>query len=210
MPLMHAVVYLSGRVLKNALKNRFMSPPLVISNILDDCLGDKSFLCESSHKVWYGSRELLHLISLNLFYNMTMECSKHPDATFSPKGKCRECNREYQAKWYRANTDVHKARVRGQNKKRDAIRRQYVWDYLLAHPCVECAETDPVVLTFDHIDRSTKKYAVSQMTGYTMPAVKKEIEKCRVLCANCHMRHTAKQLGYWVGEYPDRESNPLT
>jgi hypothetical protein len=199
MPFMHAVVYLSGRVLKNALKNRFMSPPLVVSNILDDCLGDKSFLCESSHKVWYGSRELLHLISLNLFYNTTMECNKHPEATFSPKGKCRECNREYQAKWYSENRDKQKTRVREKNNKYNTQKREYVWNYMLEHPCVECGETDPRVLTFDHVDPADKKYTIASMRSYPLTSVKREIAKCRVLCANCHMRHTYSQRGWWTG-----------
>lgn len=139
-----------------------------------------------------------------------MTCTKHPEATFSPKGKCRECNREYQAKWYSENRDKHIKRVMQQNTKRDDVRRKYVWDYLLEHPCVECGEADPRVLTFDHVDRSEKKYTIASMRGHCLPAIKREIAKCRVMCFNCHMRHTYEQMGWWTGEYPARESNPLT
>lgn len=68
---------------------------------------------------------------------------------------------------------------------------------LLAHPCVDCGETDPVVLEFDH--RSDKSDNIGSMLrhGTSTETMEREIAKCDVRCANCHRRKTAKQFGWW-------------
>jgi hypothetical protein len=73
-------------------------------------------------------------------------------------------------------------------------KRQYVTDYLLAHPCVDCGEKDIIVLEFDHV-RGDKKYNVSNliMQSYGLNTLITEIEKCEVRCANCHRRITHKR-----------------
>lgn len=75
--------------------------------------------------------------------------------------------------------------------------REYVWSYLELHPCIDCGETDPVVLEFDHI--SEKTIAVSHMNqiGADIDKVQMEIDKCVVRCANCHRRKTSVQFGWY-------------
>ena len=48
-------------------------------------------------------------------------------------------------------------------------------------------------LHFDHIDPSIKFKIISRMNNYSMEALKNEMRKCRVLCANCHAAHTEYQ-----------------
>jgi 5-methylcytosine-specific restriction endonuclease McrA len=71
--------------------------------------------------------------------------------------------------------------------------------YLSDKCCVICGESDVVVLEMDHIDPRTKLFSISQAVklGYSWETILKELEKCRVLCANCHKRHTAKQFGWY-------------
>ena len=91
------------------------------------------------------------------------------------------------------------ANLEYQLEHRKETRKQLV-EYLKAHPCVVCGESDPVVLQFDHIDPSTKKASVSRLMSGTRKweTILKEIEKCQVLCANCHARKTYSQLSYWA------------
>ena len=59
-----------------------------------------------------------------------------------------------------------------------------------------CGEDDFDVLDFDHIGEKYK--GISRlMLDENLEAIKKELVKCQVLCANCHRRKTAKQLGYY-------------
>ena len=60
--------------------------------------------------------------------------------------------------------------------------------------CLDCGENNPIVLDFDHIHN--KKYNVSRMIhdGFSWAAIKKEIAKCEVVCANCHRIRTHNRL----------------
>jgi hypothetical protein len=69
--------------------------------------------------------------------------------------------------------------------------------YLRQHPCVDCGESDPVVLDFDHRDASLKRATVSVLIWATSWAVvEQEMARCDVRCANCHRRRTAVQIGW--------------
>jgi hypothetical protein len=60
--------------------------------------------------------------------------------------------------------------------------------------CKICGEDDPVVLEFHHRDRATKntslvtKEGKLQFSRLSFDNLFTEIEKCDVLCANCHRR----------------------
>lgn len=56
--------------------------------------------------------------------------------------------------------------------------------------CADCSENNPIVLDFDHI--RDKKYNISRMVhdGFSWKAILKEIEKCEVVCSNCHRLRT--------------------
>jgi hypothetical protein len=108
--------------------------------------------------------------------------------------------RKYVQTHYRTRTAyyVAKARNRRQRYREDTYRR--IFEYLRNHPCVDCGESDPVVLEFDHVDRERKESAISEMIRDQRPweVISVEIEKCEVRCANCHRRRTAKQQGWYL------------
>ena len=113
--------------------------------------------------------------------------------------KCRDCYNQYMKEWYEKpeNKSKQLSRAAISKEKARARSREFIWDYLLAHPCENCGETDPIVLEFDHIDESKKEYTVAKMLFMGIVSIKREISKCRVLCANCHRRRTAEQFETW-------------
>jgi hypothetical protein len=73
-------------------------------------------------------------------------------------------------------------------------RTTYLIEYSRSHPCVDCGETDPVVLEFDHL--ADKSFNIGQALPYRRwKAVLDEIAKCEVVCANCHRRRTGRRKG---------------
>lgn len=97
------------------------------------------------------------------------------------------------SKWHQENkvSQKEKARLRALPKQ------EYVLQYLLEHPCKNCGESDPVVLQFHHRDPNTKEGIASKFIHYSWEKLKAEIEKCDILCANCHIKHHAQELDTW-------------
>ena len=77
--------------------------------------------------------------------------------------------------------------MRADLKKRNQV---YVQTYKEEHPCVVCNESDPVVLHFHHRDSREKKCRIADLVNgaSAIATIQQEIDKCVVLCANCHMR----------------------
>lgn len=110
---------------------------------------------------------------------------------------CRACKATYDQNLYRGKPD-RKRSIQASNKARAIENAKRVFLYLLAHPCRDCGEGDPVVLEFDHV-RGEKSSAITNMVrggAYRWDTIATEISKCVVRCANCHRRRTAFQLGY--------------
>ena len=101
---------------------------------------------------------------------------------------CRACFREHNARHYRDNSERERARLRRSRDATRAANRRRVDDYLREHPCVDCGETDIVVLDFDHLRDKDKN--VSEMLHLRWARIEAEIWKCEVRCANDHRRAT--------------------
>ena len=113
---------------------------------------------------------------------------------------CRDCMKMFNRQSYERRDEKRKREVQENRKRRVMEVQQYIWDYLAAHPCARCGESDPRVLEFDHI-KGNKFQSISKMVsdGHTIRSVKKEIAKCQVLCANCHRKKTIKERGWFTG-----------
>jgi hypothetical protein len=108
---------------------------------------------------------------------------------------CRPCRAAYKQEHYAKNRSRYIANAAARNARELRRRTQYLLAFLGEHPCVDCGETDPIVLEFDHLD--TKRFNIS--TGIRDRAwadVLAEMEKCEVVCANCHRRRSARRGGY--------------
>jgi hypothetical protein len=82
-------------------------------------------------------------------------------------------------------------------KERRLLNRDKLLEYLLSHPCVDCGESDPIVLEFDHINGNKIANVSSIKNTKNWDQVLAEIAKCEVRCANCHRRRTASQFLWW-------------
>ena len=85
-----------------------------------------------------------------------------------------------------------------------------VYEYLCSNPCVDCGESDPMFLEFDHV-RGKKLHNVGTLLrnnkGWNV--IEKEIAKCDVRCIKCHRIKTAKQFGWYKWLERARRSSAL-
>jgi hypothetical protein len=105
------------------------------------------------------------------------------------QAQCRECLNRIQRVSRRRPAE--RARCRAQRVRQQGVLRDFVRNYLLAHPCVDCGEADLRLLEFDHV-RGEKRAAVTSMVnwGFSLAMVEAEVEKCAVRCVRCHrLRH---------------------
>jgi len=108
--------------------------------------------------------------------------------------------REARRKHYHANKEQYFAR----NAQKKLEMRQYVAQ-IKNVPCMDCGIKYPVyVMEFDHRDRHDKVATIGKIIlNGSWKALYAEIEKCDIVCSNCHRLRTAKQLGwndYELGE----------
>ena len=104
---------------------------------------------------------------------------------FTKKDREINARREYMRRWrsknklrYRTAVDV----CRNANQQR-------LRDYKATLAC-KCGETHPACLEFHHRDPATKKFNVAHgaASSKAWATIQAEIEKCDVLCANCHRK----------------------
>lgn len=112
---------------------------------------------------------------------------------------CKICHKEYTKTHYLQNKSAYIDRAKGNNPEYVARNRKLMFEYLESKECVDCGEKDLVTLDFDHTDPATKKANVSRMvsSGSSWEAILKEINKCDVVCSNCHRRRTARRNGWY-------------
>jgi hypothetical protein len=105
---------------------------------------------------------------------------------------CRDCFKAY----YEQRRDHHRARNDALKARRVREAQILVLDYLRARPCVDCGESDPVVLEFDHIGAKRNEISTLVRRGVRQSVLIAEIARCEVVCANCHRRRTARRQGW--------------
>jgi hypothetical protein len=112
---------------------------------------------------------------------------------------CRECTKIYLKDHYTQNSAYYKKKAKIYTKIYMEKARKLLFEIKLGNPCEICGEQDPIVLEFDHLDPKTKNHNVAEMVklGYSCTSILKEVQKCRILCANCHRRVTAREFSYF-------------
>lgn len=100
--------------------------------------------------------------------------------------KNRETILERNKKYREANLE----KVKGGISRLRRERRDKIDEIKHIQGCQVCDESSPVCLDFHHRNPESKVGCVSQMVQCSWDMVLVEIEKCDILCANCHRKLT--------------------
>lgn len=106
---------------------------------------------------------------------------------------CLQCKHEKPNGAFRAKSKTCNECLEIKQGKRYTSQQIYVYFYLAHHPCVKCGIKNPVLLEFHHINGEKE----DKITNFvkkrrSIREIKTEMEKCEVLCANCHRLETAR------------------
>lgn len=134
------------------------------------------------------------------FYSLLTQCKKGKGEFCSSScvgsyyAKKRDQTGENNPNWKGGASDNQK---RYQENKQEYLRRsrenraekrEWLEEYKSDLECEECGEDRSACLEFHHEDPDEKFKEVSKMVpqNYSIEKIKEEIEKCKVLCSNCH------------------------
>ena len=68
--------------------------------------------------------------------------------------------------------------------------------------CQKCGDSRAYVLDFHHKDRTEKEFTIGRLKKGSLDLIQSEIDKCIVLCANCHREfHHLEKQGITLDEY---------
>jgi hypothetical protein len=106
-------------------------------------------------------------------------------------------NAEYQKKWYQKNKAIQIARNE-QNKKN---KKEKIKKYKEERGCSRCGEKHISCLQFHHKNPNEKESDINSLIkrNLSIEKIMIEIEKCEVICANCHFKH------HWNGRLDKQE-----
>jgi len=95
-------------------------------------------------------------------------------------------------------TKEEKAEVRHKWRKKRRLEQLEIINRLKTRPCMDCKiQFNPWVMHFDHRPGTIKRFNVSSAIGSgsnSIRSIQKEIDKCDIVCANCHANRTYKRL----------------
>lgn len=106
-----------------------------------------------------------------------------------------EAHKEYNRQWRKANPNAlkeyyqtNKERFREHNKKNRAKASQYIQEIKQGKSCSRCGwKEHPCALDFHHTDPTTKYKEIACMVRtHSIKRIQEEIDKCILVCANCH------------------------
>lgn len=121
------------------------------------------------------------------------EFSKKKTAKDGLQSRCNQCMKITMLKVY----GLDKSGWNEKSKIQKGRKREWINEIKIARGCLCCEEIDFSCLEFHHADPSEKEDTVSNMAAdkASDSRIREEIEKCLVLCANCHRKvHTGSIL----------------
>ncbi len=105
---------------------------------------------------------------------------------YKDKKQQQEYMKKYNKKHYAENIDYY----RDKNKQLRKDLKQTIKDIKKNGQCKYCGESDSICLDFNHKNPKEKKFNISMAPNMrvTRKQLREEIEKCELVCANCHRK----------------------
>lgn len=112
------------------------------------------------------------------------EFGKNPSKKDGYNSQCKSCMKIYKAVYYKKN------KIALLKERQDYIQEKVKWlKGIKQNLKCACGENHPACLDFHHSNSKTKEFSIaSKIRNYSKERILKEINKCIVLCSNCHRK----------------------
>lgn len=115
------------------------------------------------------------------------ESEFHVSAARGRQAWCRPCRKVYDAAYHKKRAVVR--------RRQTVLRRRAIVEWVRSlkdAPCVDCGgRFHPAAMHWDHLPGTTKRDDLGRLVnGHGRRAILEEIEKCELVCANCHAVRT--------------------
>lgn len=121
---------------------------------------------------------------------------KFPKSKGKVRQPCRKCQRLYVRAHYNKNRKYY---LEKQKARKEGIRA-WILEIKSKLSCIRCGESHIACTEFHHRDLEQKEEELSNVAGrgWKKERILEEIEKCDVLCSNCHRKlHFEDKTGPW-------------
>lgn len=114
---------------------------------------------------------------------------------------CKACKSKYNKAWYEKNKQKHLDSV----KKNKAVYVERIRE-LKNVSCADCYETyNYWQMEFDHLPQHVKEFDVSTASNVSLKRMLAEVDKCEVVCKNCHANRTHHRRAHRAAVRPSTE-----
>lgn len=100
---------------------------------------------------------------------------------------CRLCSNLKSKQAYKSGKSKHIEQVK-KNVARYVQENKNFLNELKLIGCSCCPEKEPSCLQFHHLDSTSKEANVTDLLKYSRERLIKELNKCALVCANCHCK----------------------
>lgn len=111
--------------------------------------------------------------------------------------KCKKCQQEYCGSYYKFNKVKYLNKSKITNKIYKKRNKEFLIEFKQGKPCSDCSLLYPhYVMDFDHDPKFQKKQNLSDLSNlsHSILVLQEEIEKCELVCSNCHRIRTWNRL----------------
>jgi hypothetical protein len=103
---------------------------------------------------------------------------------------CKQCKSEYAAEYYRR----HRVARLEYNRRQRVLYTERYHGLKEGRPCADCGGLfPPVSMQWDHPPGVTKEAHVADLRLVSQARLLDEIQKCELVCANCHAVRTFRR-----------------
>jgi hypothetical protein len=100
--------------------------------------------------------------------------------------RCKKCQSIYTTRYYYKNHEKSIQDIKDRREKMKTWFKEFKKDLV----CINCGESTPCCLDLHHMNSEEKDRGVSRLVAdsCSIERIKSEIDKCIVLCSNCHKK----------------------